>query len=337
MSDSSYVFTVFTPTYNRAHTLPIVFESLLNQTFKTINGDPVYEWLIVDDGSADDTARLVLKFKREADFPIRYYYQGNSGKHVAMNRGVQSAGGKFFLVADSDDAFVPKTLHTFYRYWSELSQDQKRICAGINCLCRDGDTGQIIGNINRIAPYAFVYDTPYMLKNRLYFDRWGVTRTDILRKFPFPEIKGVHFFPEGFVWNKIGRRYKKVNTNEVLRIVNYQKDGFSKNIISNYIRNSKAHYLYHLMNLRENSDLLIRYDMVRFVKEVIQTGRMGLHCRISPFDTARMIRNTPFIAYLFLLFLPVASLLARHDRNIYSSSSCFTEPAASKSAISSRE
>ena len=96
MSDFSYIFTVFTPTYNRAHTLHIVFESLLNQTFKTLDGDPVFEWLIIDDGSTDETERLVSRFQEEADFPVRYYCQDNSGKHVAINKGVQLAQGEFF-------------------------------------------------------------------------------------------------------------------------------------------------------------------------------------------------------------------------------------------------
>ena len=100
MSDFSYIFTVFTPTYNRAHTLRVVFESLLNQTFKAINGNPVFEWLVIDDGSTDETDRLVSRFQKEADFPIRYYYQDNSGKHVAMNKGVQLAQGALFLPAD---------------------------------------------------------------------------------------------------------------------------------------------------------------------------------------------------------------------------------------------
>ena len=337
MSDFSYIFTVFTPTYNRAHTLRVVFESLLNQTFKTLNRDPVFEWLIIDDGSTDETGRLVSRFQKEADFPIRYYYQDNSGKHVAMNKGVQLAQGALFLPADSDDAFVPETLRIFYRYWAELTEDQKRICAGVNCLCRDGDTGKIIGDLNRIDPYAFVYDMPYMLKNRLYFERWGVTRTDIIRKFPFPEIEGVHYCPEGIVWNQIGRRYKRINTNEVLRTIFFQKDGISKNIVSSYIKNAKAHYLYHVMNLCEDSDLLLKYDMIRFVKEIIQTRRMGIHCRINPFKTARMLRDKPLIVCLFFLIFPIASLLAIHDRNIYSSSICFTVPDSSKPAICSRE
>ena len=316
MSDFSYIFTVFTPTYNRAHTLRIVFESLMNQTFRRIDGEPVFEWLIVDDGSTDETGRLVIQFQESADFPIRYYYQNNSGKHIAMNRGVKLAKGAFFLAADSDDAFVPETLCIFYRYWMRLSEDQKRICAGVNCLCRDGYTGKIIGDKSKVDPYAFVYDLPYILRNRIYYERWGVTRTDIIRKFPFPELGGVHFFPEGIIWNRIGRRYKRINTNEVLRIIFFQKDGISKNIISSYMRNGKAHYLYHVMNLQENSDLMWRYDITRFFKEIVQSGRLGIHSRISPLQTARMLKNKPLIVGLFFIVFPIALLLAKHDRNI---------------------
>ncbi len=85
------MYTVFTSTYNNVHTLPAVYESLKTQTFKD------FEWLIVDDGSDDDTKELVQKWIQENHFPIRYYYQSNSGKHRARNFAVKKSKGKFFL------------------------------------------------------------------------------------------------------------------------------------------------------------------------------------------------------------------------------------------------
>ena len=84
-----YLFTVFTPTYNRASTLPRVYEGLKPQTFRD------FEWLIVDDGSRDNTRELVQMWQAEACFPIRYIYQPNRGKPTAFNRGVQEAQGSY--------------------------------------------------------------------------------------------------------------------------------------------------------------------------------------------------------------------------------------------------
>src|SRR6476619_6982250 len=86
-----HLFTVFTPTYNRARTLDRVYTSLKNQTFRD------FEWIIVDDGSSDETSNLVQAWQQEAGFPVRYVYQPNLGKHVAFNRGVAEARGELFL------------------------------------------------------------------------------------------------------------------------------------------------------------------------------------------------------------------------------------------------
>ncbi len=319
METYTFLFTVFTPTYNRAHTLSIVFESLRNQTFKTVDGRPVFEWLLVDDGSVDSTKQLVEQFRETADFPIRYFYQKNAGKHVAMNRGVHHARGRFFLPADSDDAFLPETLEVFYTHWNRLSADQKRLCAGVTCLCRDGYTGKVIGDPKKIDPDQFVTDLPYVIRNRINFERWGFTRTDIMRRFPFPEINGMKFIPEGMVWNRIARGYKRINTTEILRVIFFQEDGFSKNIATNRIRHGLGHYLYHFINLFENSDLIWRLDFVYFLKETLQLGRAGFHARIRYLDTVKMLRQRPVVKTIFVVLLPIARLLAMVDQRICTS------------------
>ena len=101
------VFTVFTPTYNRAYTLHRVYESLKAQTYRD------FEWLIVDDGSNDNTRELIQKWQNESLFSIRYIYQQNSGKHIAFNRAVREAKGELFLTLDSDDACVEEALERF--------------------------------------------------------------------------------------------------------------------------------------------------------------------------------------------------------------------------------
>ncbi len=108
------LFTVFTPTYNRAHTLHRVFGSLCAQTLRD------FEWLVVDDGSTDDTAALIAGWATAADFPIRYFRQDHSGKHIAHNLAVREARGQFFMSLNSDDACVPQALERIAYHWTTI-------------------------------------------------------------------------------------------------------------------------------------------------------------------------------------------------------------------------
>ncbi len=112
-------FTVFTATYNRAHLLQRVFDSLERQTYRD------FEWLIVDDGSTDDTESIVRDWGLRADFPVRYVRQPHSGKHVAFNRGVREARGRLFLTWDSDDGAVPEALERFRANWDAIPSDRR--------------------------------------------------------------------------------------------------------------------------------------------------------------------------------------------------------------------
>ncbi len=110
-------FTVFTPTFNRAYILPKLFKSLQKQ------GSLDFEWLIVDDGSSDDTQNLIASFQQEALFPVRYIHQKNQGKHVAINTGVANAKGAFFMTVDSDDQVMENALANLFSYFSTISNN----------------------------------------------------------------------------------------------------------------------------------------------------------------------------------------------------------------------
>ncbi|MGN1053427.1 MAG: glycosyltransferase family A protein, partial [Candidatus Scatosoma sp.] len=92
------MITVFTPTYNRGYIIHKLYASLLNQTDKN------FEWLVIDDGSTDDTERYFTRLlKQKNPFTVRYIKQENGGKHRAINRGVAAATGEIFFIVDSDD------------------------------------------------------------------------------------------------------------------------------------------------------------------------------------------------------------------------------------------
>jgi glycosyltransferase involved in cell wall biosynthesis len=203
-------FTIFTPTYNRAHTLHRAFASLCAQTFRD------FEWLLVDDGSTDNTRELTEAWVKIADFPIRYFWQKNSGKHIAHNFAIREARGQMFAVLDSDDALVPNALNRMFELWHEIPESERSGYCLIGGLCCD-QHGAAIGSdfpaspLDTTAPEsAFVH--------RIRGEKWGVQRTEIFRQYPFPEIAGTNYIPEPLVALQIGRAYKFRFVNEVFRV-----------------------------------------------------------------------------------------------------------------------
>jgi glycosyltransferase involved in cell wall biosynthesis len=204
------LFTVFTPTFNRAGTLPRVYDSLKKQTFRD------FEWLIVDDGSSDGTRQLVQKWQAEADFPVRYIYQTNQGKPAAFNRGVLEARGKLFLFIDSDDACVPQALERFRYHWDNIPIDQRDKFSAVTVLCKDQNE-RLVGT--RFPRDIMDSDSVEMfLSGRIQGEKWGFQRTDVLRQYPFPTSPDEKFVPESVVWLALSRKYRTRFVNEVLYV-----------------------------------------------------------------------------------------------------------------------
>ena len=227
-----YTFTVFTPTYNRAKLIHRVFESLMKQTFKD------FEWLIVDDGSSDNTKEIIEQFKKEAPFSIRYIYQENGGKHRAFNRGVKEAEGEFFLTADSDDYFLADALGTLKHYWDLISKDEKKDFSAVTGLCIDNE-GNVVGD----KYPKDIFDSNSIETNFIYKirgEKWGFQRTDVLKKFPFKEFEGEKFISESSVWFAISKKYKTRYINKPLRIYEINSDSLSSNSITLRVNNPKG-------------------------------------------------------------------------------------------------
>jgi len=236
--------TVFTPTYNRAYTLPVLYESLCRQTV------PGFEWLIVDDGSTDDTPQLVTSFIAEGKLDIRYVRTENGGKHRAINRGVALARGELFFIADSDDALPDDALRRTLRCWSGIG-DKSRF-AGVAGLKYTFDGRRAA----RLTSEFAVLDCSAMefrFKYRNVGDVAEVYRTEVLRRFPFPEIEGETFVPEAVVWFRIAGRYILRYFNEPIYRCEYLPDGYSRNFRANLARNPRGfaiHYRFLLFASR---------------------------------------------------------------------------------------
>jgi glycosyltransferase involved in cell wall biosynthesis len=301
----SILFTVFTPTYNRAHTLSRVYESLKAQTFGH------FEWLIIDDGSTDETLRLVTKWEKESSLSIRYVYQQHSGKHIAFNRGVRNALGELFVEVDSDDAIVPEALERFKYYWNSIPSDQRDKFVGVCSLCQD-QQGSIIGTrfpINGMDSDSLEIQHRYKVRG----EKFGFNRLSVLKQFPFPEIPDVAFIPEGFVWSQIARQYRTRFINEPLRI--YYTDDvnqLSAKGSGNAVRHAQSHALWHLSIL--NQDIFwFRYNSLHFIRSAVHYTRFSFNAGTRVLDQVKALNNC-WATVLWVIFFSLGFLIYLIDQ-----------------------
>lgn len=213
------MITIFTPTYNRAALLFKLYDSLKNQTSFD------FEWLIIDDGSEDETRHVVESFIKECvKFPIRYYVQENHGKHVAINNGVQLAHGEKFFIVDSDDWLPINAIEQIHLFFEGI-KDLKGY-AGIAGL-KLFSNGRLVGKTFN-GTYLDC-TTLERAQNNIIGDKAEIFYTNILKKYPFPVYDGENFLSEEIVWNRIARDgYRFRWFNEGLYFCEYLEDGLSK-------------------------------------------------------------------------------------------------------------
>jgi glycosyltransferase involved in cell wall biosynthesis len=253
--------TVLTPTYNRAKLLPRLYDSLCKQTSKD------FEWLIVDDGSTDETEQLCKSLLRnKSDFSIKYIKKDNGGKHTAINLGVKEAHGELFFIADSDDWLPSYVLQTVNDEW--ITVKDNLIIGGICGLDAD-QNNEIIGSG---LPRPFIDESSINIRYKYHVtgDMKEVFRTSILREFPFPEIDKEKFCPEMLVWNRIAQKYKLHYINKIIYSVEYQSNGITSNIVRVRMQSpvasmmTYAEMLGYNIPLREKFKAAINYWRFRF-------------------------------------------------------------------------
>lgn len=224
--------TVFTPTYNRAYVIDNLYQSLLRQT----NMD--FEWIVVDDGSTDDTElyfRDVLS--KEQPFPIYYEKQENGGKHRAINRGIPLAKGELFFIVDSDDTLTDDAIEKLSR-WYDTIKGQLDFC-GIS-----GNKGyteeRLVGTSFSAGKYVDCKNSERR-KCHISGDKAEAWITDILAQYPFPEFEGERFLTEATVWNAMARDgYKIRYFGDIIYLCDYLEDGLTKNMERIWRENPKG-------------------------------------------------------------------------------------------------
>jgi glycosyltransferase involved in cell wall biosynthesis len=256
--------TVFTPAYNRAHTLPRTYESLLRQDCKD------FVWLVIDDGSTDNTAELLSQWqKKDNGFEIKYIYKENGGMHTAHNTAYENIDTELNVCIDSDDMLADGAISSILKLWENA--DHKKY-AGIIGLDADMSSGNIIG-----TPFP-----DYMNETTLqgFYDNGGsgdkklVYRTDIMKALPpYPVFSGEKYVSLGWKYQLCDQEYKLITTNTVLCNVEYQADGSSMNMLRQYLKNPKGFAFVRKENMKYiNSTKRNFIDCIHYVSSSIIAG-----------------------------------------------------------------
>lgn len=215
------LLTVFTPTYNRAYIIGKLYESLCHQTCQD------FEWLVVDDGSTDNTEQLIADFIAEHRVRIRYIKKENGGKHTAINFGAKEARGELFFIVDSDDYLTEDAVDWVITSAKDVMSDNS--FAGISGT-RIRPDGSRIGGVSSfkiIDSDAISIRTKYKIKG----DLAEIYKTNVLRQYPFPIIESEKFCSEGLIWGRISLKYILRYYNRGIYICEYLSDGLTTSSI----------------------------------------------------------------------------------------------------------
>ncbi len=225
------ILTVFTPTYNRAYVLFRCYESMKRQSCKD------FVWLIVDDGSTDNTRRLVRGWQAQKnDFEIRYIYQQNQGMHGAHNLAYATIDTEINTCIDSDDYMSDDAVEKIIYFWQTCDKD--KTISGF--LALDAyQNGKIIGSrLPKDRVRASYYD--YYYKYGVKGDKKFVLRSELTKRYPYPLFAGEKFVDLATKYFLLDLDYKLLHMDEIVCYVEYLADGSSRNIFKQYLNNPKG-------------------------------------------------------------------------------------------------
>lgn len=221
--------TIFTPAYNRAHTIGRTYQSLLRQTCRD------FEWLVVDDGSTDNTRELIEGWIAEACIPIRYIRQENQGMHGAHNTAYRNITTRLNTCIDSDDWMPDDAVERIVSFWKANGSDR---VAGIIGLDRTED-GRIIGTRFPDGMTETTLQGYYAAGGS--GDKKLVYRTDVINSVPeYPLFEGERYVGLAYKYMLVDQKYKLLTLNAPLVTVEYQLDGSSYNMYRQYWRNPRG-------------------------------------------------------------------------------------------------
>ena len=289
--------TVFTPTYNRAYILPQCYASMCRQTCKD------FVWLVVDDGSTDNTRELVASWqKNDNGFVLRYVYQENQGMHGAHNLAYSVIDTELNTCIDSDDYMPDDAVETILRFWENCDKDDA--VSGILALDEDKQ-GNILGTrFPKDVHRATSYDVYY--KYGVTGDKKFILRSDLTRGNPYPIFPGEKYVNLATKYSLLDKDYQLLLMDAPVCIVEYLSDGSSKNMIRQYFKNPQG-FAY-------SRKLCMQLPFASFKFRYVQAAHYVSSCLIL--KNRRWLRESP-CKVLTLLASPAGLLWWLHLRAQY--------------------
>lgn len=236
--------TVFTPAYNRSHTLPKTLESLKRQKNKQ------FKWLIVDDGSTDNTKKLVQQWlKEDYGFEIKYIYKENGGMHTAHNVAYENIDTELNICIDSDDCLAEDAIDKILTFWDSHEHENYAGIIGLDSDLNGKLIGKDLGDLKETTLSGYYNQGGFGDKKLVY-------RTDIINEYPpYPVFEGERYVGLNYKYILIDQKYKLLVLNEVLCNVEYQLDGSTNNMWKQYYNNPKGFAFLRKFYMQYNNSL----------------------------------------------------------------------------------
>ena len=283
--------TIFTPTYNRAHTLTRTYQSLSAQTCKD------FEWLIIDDGSTDNTSEIVKQWISEADFKIRYIHQENQGMHGAHNTAYQNITTELNTCIDSDDYMPIDAVENIVSFWNKNRNNKYAGIVGLDIT----RTGENIGSPFKVK--ATTLTDYYDLGGK--GDKKIVYRTDIIHKYPdYPIFKNEKYVSLASKYFLIDQDFKLLTLNKPLVIVEYQYDGSSINMYRQYWNNPQGFIYDRKLVLSHNPKLKkkIKYCIHYISSKLIAQERFSIISDSPKPITTLLVYPLGYLLYYYIKY-----------------------------------
>ena len=222
--------TVFTPAYNRAYSIHLCYESLCRQTCKD------FVWLVVDDGSTDNTKELIESWqKKDNGFEIKYVYKPNGGMHTAHNTAYENIDTEINVCIDSDDYMTDDAVEKIVNLWKEKGDKKYAGIIALDCL----QNGEIIGSELEKDRETTTLKGFYQRGGK--GDKKLIYRTDVMKIYPpYPEFEGEKYVSIAYKYYLADEDYELLILNEPVCVVEYMSDGSSTNMYRQYLKNPKG-------------------------------------------------------------------------------------------------
>lgn len=291
--------TVLTPTFNRGGVLQNLYKSLNEQSCKE------FEWIVVDDGSNDNTKELISKWLRESDICIRYLHKENGGKHTALNYAIKQIESELIFIVDSDDILTADAVETVLRYHRRY-EDDANLCGYV--FLRAYPDGKINGKEFVPDEKVASYIEARVNADDTLSDKAEVYRTKCLKEYPFPEFPGEKFLGEDIVWIRMARKYSMVHINKAIYIGNYQDDGLTKNRRAHNIKSPVG-----CMNRAKEfmcPELKLRYRLKATLQHIVYGKFAGI-------NICEIIGDSPCKILTVLCILPGLAIYQKWKREFY--------------------